>query len=112
MGDCLRVRGAIAHHRQLPAIDAGSAVFTSLIDPDHRVNFTEGRGAAHAGDLCVNSLKMASAPSDEMRKFQPASEMPSRLHGALSQRVSGADMIASRASPPGSMVEEIGRAHV
>src|SRR3546814_18082861 len=89
MGECLRGRGAIAPHRQLPAIDAGSAVFTSLVDPDHRVNFTEGRGAAHAGDLCVSSLKMASAPSDEMRKFQPASEMPSRLHGALSQRASG-----------------------
>src|SRR3546814_6780150 len=45
---------------------------------------------------------MASAPNVEIRKFQPASEILNRLHGAVSQRTSGADMIAASGSPPAS----------
>src|SRR5690606_4508627 len=96
--DLGRMRGAIAHHGQLPGVDAGGAVFARLVDADHR------RTVGHDRLLLAISATMATAAIVEMMKLKPASEMPAKVHGATSQRTSGAFMIASSGSPPASTV--------
>src|SRR5690606_27704445 len=93
-----RMRRAVTHHGQLPGVDARSTVFARLVDTDHRGT------VGHRRPLLATSEKIATAAIAEMMKLKPASEMPAKVHGATSQRTSGAFMIASSGSPPASTV--------
>src|SRR5690606_7095836 len=100
--DLGRMLRPAAHHRQLPGIDAGRAIFTGLVDPDHRF-----ARIAHLPMSFFSSSSIAMAAAVEIRKLKPASEMPARLHCTSSQRTSGAAKIASSASPPPTAVAQV-----
>src|SRR5690606_7893482 len=93
-----RMRGAIAHHGQLPGVDAGGAVFARLVDADHRGT------VSHDRRLLATSATMATAAIVEMVKLKPASEIPAKVHGATTQSTRGAIMIPESGSPPASTV--------
>src|SRR3990167_3620559 len=98
MRDFARHRVAVAHHRELAGIDARRAIFAGLVDADHRC----GALASHAADVVFRRSKVktiAAAPSEKIA-LKPASEMPSSVHWAVSQRISGAFMIASSDTGP------------
>src|SRR5690606_8022178 len=93
-----RIWRAVAHHGELPGIDAGGAVFAGLIDADHR-------GAiVHVRPLLATRTKTATAEAAEMMALKPASEIPAKVQGATSHRTRGASMIAASGSPPTSWI--------
>src|SRR5690606_22493199 len=94
--DLRRMRRPISHYRALSGVNAGGAIFTGVVDPDHR------RAVSHAGRSLAARAQIATAATVEMIALKPASDMPAKVQGATSQRTSGAFMMAASGSPPTS----------
>src|SRR5690606_36638081 len=92
--DFARMRRAVPHYGELPGVDPGGAVLAGLVDADH------GCTVGHPLRALASSRRIATADITQMIALNPASEMPPSVHGATSQRISGAFMIASSGSPP------------
>ena len=77
-GDLARLTRGLAHHRQLPGIDSRRAIFAGLVDPEH------GCAMSRVGHVRLHKAMMPSPPRIEMSALKPASDMPKRVHCAMS----------------------------
>src|SRR6478752_8190199 len=90
--------GAIAaEHGKLPRVNAGRAIFSGLVDAEHRGAVGQpvtGAPAAHARRPRNVRSRISKAPPSESIAFQPASVMPRKRNCTSSQRTSGACVIS------------------
>src|SRR5205085_167755 len=90
-----------AKHRKLTGINARRAIFSGLIDAEHRRRVGAAVAwppAFHRRVVLRLKIRISAAPPSERIAFQPAIEMPRKRNWTWSQRISGACVICFKSS--------------